>query len=368
MIQFNPVKHVLLRDIAHRRRIHEDEEFEVFLDKVEATGIAMHEVVIPDWPPVPRTPLQVLFSVGGEGKAPFEDKPWTGTQLVIKSNFWDENRVFKIAKEMAPDTFEPKRLAYQWECSEFDPLKHVVIRHWCHEHGINIVEFWKEFFKSTDDLEYILTTNPEVKAERASGSYSPTRKCLLVSDMHIPKKYFLGIDVEPVPHKENEENVVPVMREVHDSDEDEGVDMWKMTDDIKIYDNNDVISALELALNREARLFGGQTSDSNIVAISEKSLTRFLSSDPLDKEIYVKDTGGRNYDCENFSESLRSAMQLQYGINGMGVIWGNQHAFNFCVVVGEECPKIIFIEPQTDAIITELAGQYSVEKRCEVLL
>ena len=72
-----------------------------------------------------------------------------------------------------------------------------------------------------------------------------------------------------------------------------------------------------------------------------------------------------NYDCENFAESVRVHLSEKYGANNIGIIWGDTHAWNFTITSDE---GLIMFEPQTDEIVTELKGIYSVERRCEVLI
>ena len=82
-------------------------------------------------------------------------------------------------------------------------------------------------------------------------------------------------------------------------------------------------------------------------------------------------------------------LAVKYGVNGCMVVWGDGHAFNAFAVVSEAYegksgaaegtsgaaeekreaePEIILVEPQSDEIVTELTGVYSVERRAEVLL
>ena len=44
------------------------------------------------------------------------------------------------------------------------------------------------------------------------------------------------------------------------------------------------------------------------------------------------------------------------------------HAFNAFAVAGKNGSEIVLVEPQSDEIVTELEGAYSVERRAEVLL
>ena len=141
-----------------------------------------------------------------------------------------------------------------------------------------------------------------------------------------------------------------------------------ITADAEIYSPTQVRNALRKAFGREFRLFGGQTSDSAIVALTPAGIDQYLAENQADARRYILDTGARNYDCENFSEELRVDLQGQYGVNGIGIVWGDGHAFNFFVEADGAKPKIRFVEPQTDKTVTDLTGAYSIERRCEVLL
>ena len=45
----------------------------------------------------------------------------------------------------------------------FDPAEHVVIRYWCREHNVSIVDFWRGFYpQQEDELTVAETTNPEL--------------------------------------------------------------------------------------------------------------------------------------------------------------------------------------------------------------
>ena len=96
----------------------------------------------------------------------------------------------------------------------------------------------------------------------------------------------------------------------------------------EVYSPGSVIAALELRLGRSVSLFGRSASDSAVVALTRDGLTRFLLDDLSDRDAYVLDTGGRNYDCENFAEALRVNLARKHGVNGCMVIWGDGHAWN----------------------------------------
>ena len=141
-----------------------------------------------------------------------------------------------------------------------------------------------------------------------------------------------------------------------------------ITSGARVYSPAAVLRALTSTIGREPRLFGRSASDSAFVALTRTSVDSFLALNRVDNEQYVLDRGNRNFDCENFSEQLRADLQTKYGVNGVGVIWGDGHAFNFFVVAGGDEPEILMVEPQTDAKVDTLEGNYSVEHRCEVLL
>ena len=135
-----------------------------------------------------------------------------------------------------------------------------------------------------------------------------------------------------------------------------------------MYSPGAVVQALQKALKRGVSLFGRSASDSAVVALTRQGLERFLLDDLSDRDQYVTDAGGRNYDCENFAERLRVNLAAEHGVNGCMVVWGDGHAFNAFAVAGDNGPEIVLVEPQSDETVTELTGAYSVERRAEVLL
>ena len=66
--------------------------------------------------------------------------------------------------------------------------------------------------------------------------------------------------------------------------------------------------------------------------------------------------------------ALRSNLIRDHGYNCCAVIAGDVHAFNAFIVVGQHGPEVAFVEPQTDGLVSELSGEYSVDRRCEVIL
>lgn len=143
-----------------------------------------------------------------------------------------------------------------------------------------------------------------------------------------------------------------------------------VADGSRVYSPTAVLEAIENAVGRDVRLFGLTTSDRGIVAITRRGLERFLEEDSTDRVDYIADRGGRNYDCENFSETLRTNLARKHGVNGCAVIWGDSHAWCLFVLVGDSGPAIAMVEPEADTYVTidQLTGPYSVDRRAEVLL
>ena len=161
-----------------------------------------------------------------------------------------------------------------------------------------------------------------------------------------------------------EENV---MQPIEERSEDQPLSI-AVTAGVKVYSPADVLAKLEVTFGRKIDLFGFQTSDKKIVALTSKGLEAFLRGNKTNRNKYVNDAGGRNYDCDNFSEQLRVDLQREYGINGVGIIWGDVHAWNFFVISTDNGIEIKMIEPQSDIHVTDLIGKYGVQKRCAVLL
>ena len=356
MLLYDKDQHILLRDEAHKRRICKPGEWDTFLKRVPEADYMPHkpgermtvfEVEIPDWPPAPRSPLQLMMSLdGGVPTGPFHDKPWTGRQPVVERNFWTQRAVSRLAREIVPNNqnYEPERLAYQWQAPLFDTNYHVLIRPFCQEHGIDIVDFWKKIQPSLPSLEIVTTVNPHIKEERAKGGYSPTRRCILVEQQHL----ILG-PPEGEAGSGGKESILPLA---------DGT-----------YTRGAIEAALVRKCGRPVEFFTNRMSDSRIVPMPNlETLIDFLKSDPTDGLLYVYDRGEKNYDCENFSDTLRVALNMKLGLNSCGVMWGDTHAFCVFIVAGESEPIIVFVEPQRDLIVDKLEGQYSVKNICGVYI
>ena len=182
-MQYAKNRHRLLRDIAHRARLTPD-EYDGYERAVRAAGIPVSTVHIPDWPPVPYSPLLILFGA----QAWWEGRHWTGKQPAVK--LADSARASRIAREMAGNPLSPKRLAYAWQVPEYDPTEHIILRYWLADQELSIVDFLRHHLPETEkrlgrnDL-LIEVANPRAQQERAEGSYSPTRRAVRAADRHI---------------------------------------------------------------------------------------------------------------------------------------------------------------------------------------
>ena len=419
---YDPERHILLRDQAHKRRIHEDAEFAEFLRRLETAAylpddpdarITAFDVMVPEWPPAPRSPLAIIFG----GDDPFADKPWRGRQPAVERDWWTDRETFRIARDMvSPERdFDPDRLAYQWQVPMFDPARHIVMRRWCNENGVDLVAFLRGGAESVG-LRLFETTNPHIREERKRNrGYSPTRRCFDHADLPLARRA-AGLDAStPAPAPEPEvDDVVWVIGQLDRDDRslwtrrgpprvraieallgrqitatqrdaawkiarqapapapapepDEGSDS-AAADGVREISPDDAVAALRATLGRDFRLFGGQTADRRILAMSRKALKEWLAEDPTSSAVYVHEKRGRNYDCDDFAMALKVALAQSNGLNGCAIVWGDGHAWcAFFVHTDAGAVQAVMVEPQTDVWVTECRGSYAVEQRCEVYL
>ena len=426
---YDPERHILLRDQAHKRRIHEDGEFAEYLRLVAAAAyrpddaharMTVFDVIVPEWPPAPRSPLQILFG----GDDPFADMPWRGRQPAVERDWWTERETSAIARALVPNErdFDPDRLAYQWQVPVFDPAGHVIARDWCADNGVGLPHFLNEAAPGAG-LRLFDTTNPRVRDERATGSYSPTALCFERAAL-ARAHGAAGLDTPapepapaPVPAPGRDDIVeaigrldrgdrslwtvrraprvraieallgrqitaaqrdaawkavrrggVPPPRPAPEpaQDEDGGGAVW---DGARALSPDEAVAALRAALGRDFRLFGGQTADRRILAMRRDALAGWLAQDATSRAVYVHEERGRNYDCDDFAMTLKSALAQASGLNGCAIVWGDGHAWcAFLVHDGAGTAEAVMVEPQTDTLVDACRGAYAVERRCEVYL
>ncbi len=401
--------------MAHQRRIHEEGEFAEYLcrvaepsDDLREPGARMtiFDVIVPNWPPAPRSPLQILFG----GDDPFADKPWRGIQPAIERDWWTDRATFRIARRMVPPErdFDPERLAYQWQVPIFDPSHHVLMRRWCADNGVDLVAFLRQGAEGAG-LRLFETTNPHVRAEREKGSYSPTRRCFDRADLAIARRA-AGLEAS-VPHPKPQLDEIAAAIGRLDRDDKSlwtrrrkprvaaieaaiGRDItaaqrdaaWKIAQDspppapmpspepapdvdgVREISPDEAVAAIEVALGREFRLFGGQTADRRILAMRRDALTEWLAKDPTSRAVYVHEKRGRNYDCDDFAMELKAALARTAGLNGCAIVWGDGHAWCAFLIHDAGGVQAVMVEPQTDAMVDACSGAYAVKRRCEVYL
>ena len=418
---YDPKRHILLRDQAHQRRIHTDAEFAEYLRRVAepcddlqepGSRMTVFDVVVPDWPLAPRSPLAIIFG----GDDPFVDKPWRGVQPAVERDWWTDRATMRIARRMVPNdrNFDPERLSYQWQVPRFDPARHILMRRWCAENGVDLVGFLREGVERLG-LRLFEVTNPHVREERAKNrGYSPTRRCFDRADLPIARRA-AGLDASaPEPDPDPEPGLNEIARAIGRLDPDDRslwtrrgpprVDAlvallgrritaaqrtaaWRAfksrpapapepapqpapdVDGVRAISPDEAVAALRAALGRDFRLFGGQTADRRILAMRRDALLAWLAKDPTSSAVYVDEKRGRHFDCDDFAMSLKVALAQSAGLNSCAVIWGDGHAWcAFFVHDGAGGVEAVMVEPQTDALVDECRGSYAVSRRCEVYL
>ena len=396
IVAFDPERHILLRDQAHKRRIHTDAEFDEYLAAVSAeqylpgepTRMRMFRVRIPGWPGVPRSPLALVFSLGGDGGGVWWDRMrWTGVHWAVERGPWTERATSAIARRMVPNTDMPDRLAYMWQSPVFEPSRHIRARAWCTANDVDIVAFYgfvDELDSERPGHGFIEeTVNPYMLEERARrGSYGPTCRCIVREHLaefeaglldgrrstmpSIPE--WPGWDWGAAPDDWRAKHAsLPTGVTNTEERRPEPEDTSYIAQGAVFYEPGVVVKALKIALGRDVRLFSGTTTDATIAGIGRDALVEFMSRDETSKRSYVRDVGGRQFDCDDFAVMMRASLS-RHGMNSCGIVAGDAHAWVCFVVAGADGPEIVFVEPQTDARVERLEGSYSVKRRCEVYL
>ena len=257
-----------------------------------------------------------------------------------------------------------------------------------------------------------------MRQERETGSYSPTRRCFDRADLAIARRA-AGLDAStPDPEQAPDPHLDDIAAAIGKLDRDSkslwtrrgkprvaaieaaiGRDItaaqrdaaWKIVqnspppapppapepapepapdvDGVREISPDEAVAAIEAALGREFRLFGGQTADRRILAMRRDALIEWLAEDPTSRAVYVDEKRGRNYDCDDFAMELKAALARTAGLNGCAIVWGDGHAWcAFLVHDGAGDVQAVMVEPQTDALVDACRGAYAVKRRCEVYL
>lgn len=98
-------------------------------------------------------------------------------------------------------------------------------------------------------------------------------------------------------------------------------------------------------------------TDATYKVVSRDMLQRILDETKVD----TIEWQAEEYDCEDIARKFVTRC-CDLGINSIGRVlaWSGQHAF--CVAIVQDGPSVdfVFIEPQTDEIITEFTGNYDI--------
>ena len=98
-------------------------------------------------------------------------------------------------------------------------------------------------------------------------------------------------------------------------------------------------------------------TDGTYKVVSRSMLTRILEETQIDAIAWQAESR----DCEDIARDFVSRC-VQLGINSVGRVcsWSGTHAFNIAIVQEGDGVEFVFIEPQTDEIITILEGKYDL--------
>ena len=412
---YNKKKHILLVDEAHQSRL-DDAETNQFIATV-GERLDLYTVTFPDWPPTPRTELQITWG----SDDPWMDSPWVGTQFVVDNTWHNRRFVTSTRRDIVPvaSHHDPKRVSYQWRIDEYDPLEHVVIRYYLAENGGDIVRWWRLFWDDgvrnrLPEDTVVLVTNPRIQAELlANKGHHPTRRALRKRDMYLMDAFFAGEDgktvelrdtapvlpaapqdvpevtpsvpepqkavlpdtapaqapepvppvqtaPEPVPPvqtaPEPQVTLVPVPQTVSTPPKNRRRRKWNTCVEGHVaFHSQSVIRAVEQHLNVDhIKFFARGSIDSHVSALTPEGAAKFLQYDGTNRRRYVADKLGRGYDCDDFALSTRSRLVERTGSNAIGIIAGDVHAWNIFVLVNAAGELVIReFEPQTDEWLDE---------------
>lgn len=384
MKQYSPEKHILLADVAHLQCIYEDDEWSEFVKRVRKrpadwgskTKIKPFLVKLPPLG-VPRSPLVMAMSVTGDdiGAMPFDDRPWEGERLAVKRTWWIQNQVEQVAREMVNEEdklTDPYRISYMWQVPQFDPERHIPLYEWCDLNGLDIGKVRNRIVATRKEYLVEWTVNPyRMKEEKEKGHFDFTCLCfkkealIYFNALYLPN--IRGSKLPEIPEWPGHDYDNPRKSKPKKPIKRRKVEMikhhilWKLLKDT-------LNSQPGRHRRRKVEFFGGNLADKYYTVSTEKEVLKFLKEDAVDKNHYLRNTDkNAGFDCDNFATLLMARASIK-GI-ACGVIHGDVHAFNFFVVKkSKRKTSIMFVEPQTDAIVESLEGNYSIKKRCAVYI
>ena len=396
--------HALLYDIAHTELLT-PAEYPDLERRVRGLGAEVVQVQLPEWPRVPYSPLALVSSAdGGTVGAPWwEGRFWSGSQpAVLLSQRLDYTYPERpdIAAALAPgmagvehsvradtvaryegrllagDRFDGLRLAYREQVAVYEADTHVLVKPWLRAQGLDVPGFYRDWIPElVGKLGFnpvIETTNPAAREEHESlGYYSPTADAVVtVHEEAVLGGYAASVSGRRMPPLVIDEAPAQAPPPTPPTPPSRPA---AVVEGSRAYSVRDAAQALRNAFGFMPPLFGNAAADSAIVAMTREGLASYLAWSDLDRQAYVADTGGRNFVCDDFALSFKSDAARYFGMNNVGVVWGNVHAWCFVFVVGKgERPDVVFIEPQVDDVrdaeIGNFRGAYAIDRRCAVLL
>ena len=102
--------------------------------------------------------------------------------------------------------------------------------------------------------------------------------------------------------------------------------------------------------------------DKNYYAIPWELWCDVIEHTKIDAGQYRTD----RYDCDDFAIVLKGVVSRKFALNSAGIVfdYSGGHAYTALLVANDDetkSPFIVFIEPQTDGLITNFEGAYDAE-------
>lgn len=149
--------------------------------------------------------------------------------------------------------------------------------------------------------------------------------------------------------------------------------------DVREVDANTIANALlnticiphncreDVFIMEEGRSVRGQPfrfTDSTYKVMSRQMLQRVLQETQIDAVEWQQNS----YDCEDIARKFVTRC-VDLGINSVGRVmsWSGKHAFCVAIVQSGDGVDFVFLEPQTDQIVTRLEGNYDLSNALIVI-
>ena len=125
----------------------------------------------------------------------------------------------------------------------------------------------------------------------------------------------------------------------------------------RVLTTDDVRSAWARSAGRKLKLI---LVDSKYYAIPWEVWRDIVQFTKVDAGQYRKD----RYDCDDFAVVLKAVVSRKFALNSAGIIfdYSGGHAYTALIVADENrTPFMVFVEPQTDGLVTRMEGAYDAE-------